>query len=166
VRTEKLELRIVVMNIEFVAMEDRRAESEVLRMMRELYDTDAPDLNVNPAHFPKTFDRLLTDPARGRIVLFMQDAAVRGYALLIPYWSNEFGGTLLVVDELFVEKQCRGQGIAHAFFAFLAKQPPFDAVALALEVSQRNLRARALYESVGFHERHHDVMTRRLNTAL
>jgi GNAT superfamily N-acetyltransferase len=152
-------------SVEFVTMIDRRAEPEVLRMMRELYDTDAPDLHVNPDHFPKTIHRLLADPSRGRILLFMRGEALCGYALLIPFWSNEFGGTLLFVDELFVDEACRGQGIAHAFFAFLAAQPPFDAVALALEVAPRNARARALYESMGFHERHHRMMTRRLTTA-
>jgi hypothetical protein len=25
-------------------------------------------------------------------------ASLRGYILLVPYWSNEFGGTLVVVD--------------------------------------------------------------------
>jgi hypothetical protein len=32
---------------------------------------------------------------------------LRGYALLIPYWSNELGGTLLYVDEIFVIPEAR-----------------------------------------------------------
>jgi hypothetical protein len=42
-----------------------------------------------------------------------------GYALLIPYWSNEFGGVLLFVDELFVLREVRNRGIGHSFFRFL-----------------------------------------------
>jgi len=147
-------------------MADLQHADHVLRMMRELYDTDAPDLNVDPAHFPATIDRLLDEPSRGRVVLFMQDALVRGYGLLIPYWSNEFGGTVVLVDELLVQKEHRGLGIARAFFEFLAADRPFGAVALALEVSPKNARARALYASMGFDDRHFRMMTRRLTAAV
>jgi GNAT superfamily N-acetyltransferase len=150
------------MPVSFVTMTDQRHTAQVLRMMRELYATDAPDLNVNPEHFPATIDRLIAEPSRGRILLSMRADVVCGYALLIPYWSNEFGGTVLLVDELLVEQEFRGQGTARAFFAFITTEPPFDAVALALEVSPKNTRARALYESIGFHERHLRMMTRQL----
>ena len=154
------------MSLSFVPMTDRRHTVQVLRMMRELYETDESDLHVAPAHFPQTIDRLLAEPSRGRVMLFERDGMVAGYALLIPYWSNEFGGTVLLVDELFVEQANRGQGIARAFFAFVIADRPFDAVALALEVSPKNARARALYESLGFGERSLRMMTRRLPAAV
>jgi len=143
-------------------MTDRTHAAQVLRMMRELYETDAPELDVDPEKFPLTLDRLLADPARGRVVLFVEGDAVAGYSLLIPYWSNEFAGTVLIVDELLVEQAFRGQGIASAFFRFLEQERPFDAVTLALEVSPKNARARGLYESMGFEERYLRTMTRRL----
>ncbi len=143
-------------------MTDRQFEADVVRMMRGLYDADPPDPNVDPAKFPVTIDRLLTEPSRGRIVLFVEDGALRGYAVLIPYWSNEFGGVVLFVDELFVDTSFRGRGIGKAFFAFLERERPYDAGVLALEVSQRNASARALYESLGLRERSLRMMTKRL----
>jgi GNAT superfamily N-acetyltransferase len=95
-------------------------------------------------------------------VLFVQQDGVCGYAILIPYWSNEFGGVLLFVDELFVDATMRGQGVAQAFFAFVDETRPYDAVALALEVAPRNKGARALYERLGFSDRYHGMMVRRL----
>jgi GNAT superfamily N-acetyltransferase len=154
------------MAVSFVTMTDMRHADHVLRMMRELYATDAPELNVNPANFPATIDRLLDEPSRGRIVLFMRDSVLAGYSLLIPYWSNEFGGMVVLIDELLVESEFRGQGIARAFFAFIDADRPFGAVALALEVSPKNSHARALYESMGFDERHFRMMTRRLPAAV
>ena len=147
-------------------MTDRRHVDDVLRMMHDLYDTDALDRNVDPARFPATIDRLLAEPSRGRMLLFMRDGVLAGYALLIPYWSNEFGGTVLLVDEILVEKRFRGRGIGRAFFAFITAAPPFEAVAVALEVSPKNPRARALYESMGFDERHLRMMTRRMAAAV
>ncbi len=150
------------MALSFVTMTDREHASAVLRMMRELYATDAPELHVDPAKFPATIDRLLAEPERGRVVLFMRDGRLAGYSLVIPYWSNEFGGIVLLVDELLVEQEFRGQGVATAFFAFIEQDRPFGAVALALEVSPKNNAARSLYESMGFDERHLRMMTRRL----
>ncbi|HXD74657.1 MAG TPA: GNAT family N-acetyltransferase [Vicinamibacterales bacterium] len=151
------------MALSFLTMTDRHHELHVLGMMRELYGDEGAETNANPDTFPATIDRLLAEPSRGRIVLFMRDDAVCGYGLLIPYWSNEFGGTILFVDELVVEKECRRQGIARAFFAFLERERPFESIVLALEVVPENTRARALYESMGFAERHPRMMTRRLN---
>ncbi len=149
--------------VAFVAMTDRTHADDVLRMMHALY---APDEPAARDRFPRTIDTLLADPSRGRIVLIDVGGRVGGYALLIPYWSNEFGGTLLFIDEIFVEETFRGQGIARSLFEFVATTRPFDAVALALEVAPYNTRARALYERVGFVQREARMMTRTLASAV
>ena len=152
--------------VAFVTMTDDVATSDVLRMMQGLYAEDAAASAVDVSRFPLTIVRLLADPSIGRIILFKRGDGVCGYALLIPYWSNEFGGTLLFVDELFVDQAHRGQGIARSFLTFLVEERPYRAVALALEVSPRNERARRLYESLGFHQRHHEMLTRKLAPAV
>ena len=43
----------------------------------------------------------------------------------------------------------RNRGIGRSFFRNLCKARPFEAIALALEVSPGNHRARRLYESLG-----------------
>jgi GNAT superfamily N-acetyltransferase len=149
-------------SVEFVTMIDRRWAPDVLRMMRELYEEDAQDLRVDPAHFPSTIDHLLASPPSGRIVLFTDGRVLHGYALLVSYWSNEWGGVVLLLDELFVDKEFRGRGIAKSFLNYLQHERPFGAVVVALEVSSKNAPARALYASVGFTERHLQMMTRRL----
>jgi GNAT superfamily N-acetyltransferase len=151
-----------MISVEFVTMVDRRWAPEVLRMMRELYEADGHDLRVNPETFPSTIDYLLKDPSRGRIVLLTDGSVLHGYALLVPYWSNEWGGVVLLLDELFVDRAFRGRGMAKAFLKYLEHERPFGAVVVALEVSSGNTRARALYESMGFTDRHLRTMTRRL----
>ena len=149
-------------SVQFVTMVDRRWAPDVLRMMRELYDEDGQDLAVNPATFPSTIDYLLANPASGRIVLFTDSRVLHGYALLVSYWSNEWGGVVLLLDELFVDEEFRGRGLGTSFLKYLEHERPFGAVVVALEVSARNARARALYESMGFTDRHLKMMTRRL----
>lgn len=131
-------------------------------MMRALYDEDRAAHPVDDAGFPKTVEVLLADPSRGQIVLFDEGELLQGYALLIPYWSNEFGGTLLFVDELFVTPHARGRGIAKSFFRYLREQRPYKAVALALEVTPANAKAHSLYTSLGFEKRENSLLTLRL----
>ena len=68
--------------IEFVTMTDRQAAPDVLRMMHALYDGGGADAQASFDRFPSTIDRLLTEPSRGRIVLFAQQDGVCGYSIL------------------------------------------------------------------------------------
>ena len=112
---------------------------------------------------PQTSNFSWRIPSRGQVVLFNQGPVLVGYALLIPYWSNELGGTLLFIDEMFVAPGVRNQGIGRSFFKHLDDVRPFEAVALALEVSPRNAGARRLYESLGFRRRGNSILTRQFD---
>jgi ribosomal protein S18 acetylase RimI-like enzyme len=145
--------------IDFITMNDRQHRADLLTMMHGLHSEDKGESPVDESRFPLTIDFFLANPSRGRIVLFEEGGTLRGYALLVPYWSNEFGGPLVVVDELFVTPQARNRGIARNFFRFLGVQKPFDAVALALEVNPANTAALRLYQSLGFSLRHNSLLT-------
>src|SRR6516162_3205777 len=119
----------------FIAMTDLRHREKLLSMIQALYAEDEAASTVDKSRFAVNIDFLAAHPQSGRIVLFQEDAAVVGYALLIPYWSNEFGGTLVFVDEMYVVPDARNRGIGKSFFEYLDKLRPFEAVALALEVS-------------------------------
>jgi GNAT superfamily N-acetyltransferase len=75
-----------------------------------------------------------------------------GYALLIPFWSNELGGSICEVDELFVIPERRSQGHGTALFEAIANGVlwPTAVVGIALGVTPDNSRARRLYERLGF----------------
>lgn len=137
----------------------------VVAMMRGLYAEDPASAPVDATRFPETIRVLLAHPERGRIVLLLQDDAVRGYALLVPYWSNEFGGTLLFIDELFVMPEARGRGLGRGLVEWVKAERPHDAVAVLLEVSPANVRARRLYESLGFVPRENALLVCRVGPA-
>lgn len=151
-----------MLQVDFVTMANYRMAPQVSAMMGALYSEDESASAPDPGCFPVTIAHLLANPSHGRIVLFMQDSTLSGYALLVPYWSNEFGGVLLFVDEVFVIPAARNRGIARKFFQVVTQQKPFAAVALALEVSPANRRARALYESLGFELRRNAALIKRL----
>ena len=73
-----------------------------------------------------------------------------GYALLLPFSSNEQGGEICEVNELYVRAERRGEGLGSALFAAI-DAGSFGAFAgVALGVAPANARARRLYERLGF----------------
>ena len=77
--------------IDFITMKDLQHKADVLTMMHGLYSEDEAASPVDRSRFPLTIDFFLANPSRGRIILFEEGISLRGYALLVPFWSNEFG---------------------------------------------------------------------------
>ena len=76
------------------------------------------------------------------------DGKISGYALTVNYPSQEFGGNVLWIDELFVLPEFRNRGIARSFFEFA--EGLSEKIALRLEVEPDNEKAVKLYKSLGF----------------
>jgi GNAT superfamily N-acetyltransferase len=108
---------------------------------------------VGAEQVQRTLATLRREPWRGRAVVLDPQGQPVGYALLISYWSNELGGELCTVDELFVAPPFRNQGHASRLLERLASgrdEWSRDAVALGLEVTPENRRAWSFYERLGF----------------
>ena len=147
--------------ISFRKLADATNSDDVVEMMQGLYQEDpASYRGMDPANFALTIKHFLSEPSSGSIMLFVSGNLIIGYAILVPYWSNEFGGNIVFVDEIYLRPERRGQGIAKRFFRYVEEDRPFLAVACALEVTRRNSRARALYSSLGFCPRENELMIR------
>lgn len=128
-------------------------DDDLARMIAALYVEDPSTLPMTAAKIDRTIGTLRREPSRGRAVVFDVDGLARGYALLCSFWSNELGGEVCVLDELYVDPAHRGCGASTSLVTGLveATLPWFrDAVAIELEVTPTNARARALYERLGF----------------
>jgi len=119
---------------------------------------------VPPDQVRRTLDALRAEPTRGRAVVLVVRGAPAGYALLVSFWSNELGGEVCNVDELYVDPAARGQGFGAALIRSISAGTdpwPTVPVAVELEVSPGNSRARALYESLGFVPVRNSLLRRR-----
>ena len=127
-------------------------DNSVVEMCLQLYRED-PGLSPVPAqHMRATLAELRRVPYRGRAVVLEVQAQPSGYALLIAFWSNELGGGVCAVDELFVAPEHRSQGYGKSLFTAIEQGElwPTPIVAIALGVTPGNVRARRLYERLGF----------------
>lgn len=130
-------------------------DEDIVSMCMALNAEDPGPAPVPPRQVLHTLAKLREEPYRGRALICEVNGHPAGYALLISFWSNELGGEVCNIDELFVAPAYRGRGLAAELFTMLASSEqslwPGKPVALALEVSPANERARALYERLGFH---------------
>jgi GNAT superfamily N-acetyltransferase len=115
-----------------------------------LYNEDLLETVMTSERVQRTFQELQLRPEKGRLIVFEMNERLVGYAILIFFWSNEFGGDFVEVDELFVCKEYRSQGIGAAFLQWLEAQFRGQAVALGLQVAQTNDRAFEFYRRMGF----------------
>jgi len=127
-------------------------DDAVAEMCLQLYDEDPGILPVRPGSILATLRALRREPCRGRAVVLEVAGQLSGYALLIAFWSNELGGDICEVDELFVVPERRSQGHGKSLFDAVSEGDlwPTPIAGIALGVTPDNVRARRLYERLGF----------------
>ena len=125
-----------------------RAELE--RMVFALYREDEYGQPVTSQKIRMTVETLSRHPERGQILVFAAGEELVGYAILIYYWSNEYGGDLVTIDELYVKESWRNRGIGTRFIESLVSEHARGAKGVQLEVTPSNRRALAYYERRGF----------------
>ena len=124
----------------------------IAEMCLGLYREDPGPPPGGARHMRETLATLRREPWRGRAVVLDLGQEVVGYALLIAYWSNELGGEVCSVDELYVTRDFRGRGHGTRMFEGIERGDLWAAplIAIALGVTPGNTRARRLYERLGF----------------
>ena len=131
----------------------------IATLMLALYEEDPAPTTVSLASGLATLAELTREPIRGVALVHQPNTGAHGtspieaYALLCSFWSNELGGEVCIIDELYVVPSARGCGIATRLVTGLLRRelPWFErAVNVELEVTPANARARALYEKLGF----------------
>ena len=129
-------------------------DQAIVSMFMALNAEDPGPVSVQPEQMRRTLATLREQPWRGRAMVCAIDGQVVGYALLISFWSNEFGGEACSIDELFVVPEHRGSSLATSLIESLADRRqtlwPASQPALVFEVTPQNQRAIALYRRLGF----------------
>jgi GNAT superfamily N-acetyltransferase len=132
----------------------RPARSEdgeaIVSMCLALYREDPGFAMVEAEGVRQTLAVFERQPGRGRAVVAEVGGRVVGYAFLVPFWSNEQGGEICEVDELYVRPDLRGEGLGSALFGAIDAEHFGSFAGTALGVTPGNARARRLYERLGF----------------
>ena len=118
-------------------------------MMFSLYEEDPVDVPMTEAKIKSTIHEYITHPEKIRISMICIDEIIIGYGLIVLYWSNEFGGDIINIDEIYIKEEYRNKQAASSFINY-QKTAYGGAVAMQLETTPTNIAAVRLYKRLGF----------------
>lgn len=144
-----------------LAEEDR---AEYLTLCGEFYHSDAVLHPVPEDYFEKTFDRIMANSPFAKGFLLEKDGKTAGYGLISVTYSQEAGGEVWWLEELYIRPAFQGQGLGTSFFRYVEAQRPDSVTRLRLELEPENRDARRLYEVMGFSALNYDQMVREIPT--
>ena len=121
-----------------------------IEMAKDFYSSEAVYQNVPELHFADTFNELMTSDQYVSGYMIEHGNNIAGYALVAKTYSQEAGGIVLWIDELYILPEYRGCGLGHEFFAYVQDDMPRDVKRLRLEVEDCNTKAISLYKKLGF----------------
>lgn len=127
---------------------DRQA---YISMVTDFYTSDAVCHCVDPSHFERTFDELIKRDTYAEGYIFeAQDNVITGYALLAKTFSQEAGGMVIWVEEIYIKPEFRGMGQGREFLNSMISRLGNGVSRIRLEASACNAKAVKLYRSLGF----------------
>ncbi len=128
----------------------RADRAEYLAMAHDFYASEAVLHAVPDSHFEETFAELMRSDVYAQAYILETNGQTIGYALLAKSFSQEAGGVVLWIEELYIKPPYRACGYGSRFLReFLGSLPP-QVKRVRLEAERENDRAVRLYESLGF----------------
>ena len=121
---------------------------DLLLMITSLYDEDPEGEQISEFKINNTIIEFQENPQKLNIYMFKNCNENIGYAILVFFWSNEFGGNIINIDELYVVEKHRGKGIATKFLYYVEGIEKIEA--LQLETTPSNQNALEYYKRLGF----------------
>ena len=121
-----------------------------IEMAEEFYHSDAVLHPIPRAHFEKTAEEALKSGTYSEIYLLEYEGKTAGYGLTARTFSQEAGGQVLWIEELYIREAFRSRGLGREFFSYLEENNKGVLSRLRLEVEADNTRAISLYERLGY----------------
>ena len=121
-----------------------------IRMAEEFYSSDAVLHPIPRAYIERTADEALQSDAYAEIYLLECEGEPAGYGLTARTFSQEAGGSVLWIEELYIREQFRSRGLGREFFSYIEEKNKDRPARIRLEVEEENTRAASLYERLGY----------------
>jgi len=135
------------MNTEFKLYHENDYK-DLQQMIFSLYNEDPEGEPINEYKINQTIQEFQKNPYKINIYLFKNNNKNIGYAILVFFWSNEYGGNLLTIDELYILEKYRNKGVATEFMSFIENIE--NIVALQIETTPSNRRSFEYYKRLGY----------------
>ncbi len=128
-------------------------KAKFMEMMNKFYHSNAVIESVDKSNFEITFDMIINNsPYVEGYFLEIEDNII-GYCLFSITYSNEFGGLVIWLEELFVDDKYQGKGLGKLALKAINEKYKSKGLAMRLEVSPKNSSLIKFYENHGYSKR-------------
>lgn len=119
-------------------------------LVQEFYNTDAVMHKIPTVYIANSFEEMLVrDTYAEGFILATENTAV-GYAIISKTYSQEAGGMVLWLEEIYIQAKYRNLGLGKEFFNYINNNSK-DFARIRLEVETENCQAINLYKKFGYH---------------
>lgn len=138
----------------------------LLKMMRSLAEQEPGAYFFNEPVIREVLRRFLADANFGEAWVFCDGGMPVGYIVLTLGFSFEYHGRDAFIDELYIERPYRRQGLGRRAMQFISERARERGVsAIHLEVDEGNTAAEELYRRAGYADQSRFLMTKWLTEA-
>ena len=122
---------------------------DLKEMVFGLYGEDSMGMPMTENRIEMTARESICHPEKVQIIIFRNGETAVGYGILTFSWSNEYGGNVLDIDELYVKREFRNGKAASGFIGYVLES--YNDVALfTLQTTSSNKDALRLFTKLGF----------------
>lgn len=121
-----------------------------VQMAKEFYKSEAVISEIPTQNILNTFDEVTSNSPYAKAYIIEHDGDIAGYALIAITYSNEAGGIVVWVEEIFIKEKFRGLGLGSEFLSYVEQEFGDKAKRFRLEISHDNDSAQRLYERKGY----------------
>ena len=140
-----------------VRQEDRE---EYLKMAHDFYHSPAVLHPIPDSYIEKTFEECISSGTYGKIYMLEYEGSMAGYGLIAKTFSQEAGGYVYWLEELYILEKFRSKGLGREFFAYMEETRPENVKRFRLEVEEDNERAASLYARLGYEPLEYNQMVK------
>ena len=134
----------------------------MMPLVREFYVYER--LQLNDARYRELALQLVENDALGRLLVIELNGELIGYAVIGFGFSLEFGGRDALLDEFYLRKAHRGEGIGTKVLQSIEALCRAKGIAAVhLEADYVNARVHEFYKRMGYRDHDRHLMTKWIN---
>ncbi len=128
---------------------EQKDRQNYIEMVKDFYNSGAAIAPVPQQHIENMFNELISSDRYAECYFIENNNESVGFGLLAKTFSQESGGIVVWLEELYIKPEYRSLGFGKEFFEFIFKNYDY-ATRFRLETEPDNFRAIKLYKSLGF----------------
>jgi len=130
---------------------------DLCQMMKDFYAIDLYPFDEKTT--TDNFVRFINNHHYGECFKIVFEQQIAGYIILAKYFSFEFDGEILFLDELFVKPEFQGKSLGKKALEFVKNYSIENSFKIVLlEIENHNEKAKKLYEHYGFQNHKRSLM--------